>query len=196
MLNDATQERASTQSPGSWGSRRSQKSSNTPAVSAGFVLLQGMFVPAPFPHTHADSVHELSISTSELSTCSSGTELTATGKGRAFCPLLSADGLGELVATHRSWGSGQAWRVPSCPCYPKDTSCAEGLLGDWGWAVPSGLCCKPGKLSMRGTESAEAKLQRKKNTAIMSCLFVWDSKESKVSGGSRCVIKQEVVSFI
>lgn len=102
MLNDATQERASTQSPGSWGSRRSQKSSNTPAVSAGFVLLQGMFVPAPFPHTHADSVHELSISTSELSTCSSGTELTATGKGRAFCPLLSADGLGELVATHRS----------------------------------------------------------------------------------------------
>lgn len=86
--------------------------SHTPAPTAGFLLLQGMFVPAPFPPTCAASVHELTLSTSAPAGAAGAHAPVALsslplGKGGHSAPCSERTGWGELVATCRSQGSGQ-----------------------------------------------------------------------------------------
>lgn len=115
---------------------------------------EGMFVPAPFPHTGADSVHKPTLSTSSRLVLPQHTLwwnwAHSHWERRAFCPLPPADGLGTAGGHSRSRGSGQAWRVPTCPSpvlrvTPRTPPVQEGCWGSEAGSA-SGLCCRPGEL--------------------------------------------------
>lgn len=123
---------------------------------------------------------------------------------------------GILPPALSSWAGGSWWPhagakgldtpegsppVPAlCPLLPWGHLLWRRAAGGVRQAGGSGLCCKPGNLGeiwyerhklhwVAGLNHSKSwSYEGKKNTTIVSCLFVWDSKESKVmSSGSRQV---------
>ncbi|CAN8217740.1 unnamed protein product [Coccothraustes coccothraustes] len=125
--------------------------SHSPAASAGFVLLREclclLLSPALVQTVSSDPLSALRAGWCCRSTCSRGTELTPSGKGRTFCPLPPADGLGTAGGHTQEPRVGAGLEGPICPSpVPRLPPVQEGC-GGVRRAVRSGLCCRPGELA-------------------------------------------------